>query len=130
MAGYPVIYDYAHHPTEIAAGINAVRAMGNERVTVVFCPHTYSRTASLWDDFVRSLRLADRVILLDIFAAREAPVFGIDSRRLAAAIGENASYVESDARAIELALATPQGAIVLMGAGNLEGVRGFFKKNS
>ena len=128
LAGYPVIYDYAHHPTEIAAGIDAVRAMGYDGITVLFRPHTYSRTASLWEGFVRALRRADRVILLDVFAAREAPIAGVDSPSLAAAIGDSALYARDDAEAVALLRAEPSRATLLMGAGDLDGVRDFFKK--
>ncbi len=128
-SGYPVIYDYAHHPTEIAAGIDAVRAQGNEHVTVVFRPHTYTRTASLWDGFVRALRRADRVILLDVFAAREDAIAGIDSRNLALAIGERATYARSDTEAALLLLEQPPCATMLMGAGDLDGVKKILTKN-
>ena len=128
-SGYPVIYDYAHHPTEIAAGIDAVRAEGQEQVTVVFRPHTYTRTASLWDDFVRALRRADRVILLDVFAAREEAIAGIDSRNLALAIGERATYARSDTEAALLILEQPPCATMLMGAGDLDGVKKILEKN-
>ena len=128
-SGYPVIYDYAHHPTEIAAGIDAVRAEGQEQVTVVFRPHTYTRTASLWDGFVRALRRADRVILLDVFAAREEAIVGIDSRNLALAIGERATYARSDTEAALLLLEQPPCATMLMGAGDLDGVKKILEKN-
>ena len=128
-SGYPVIYDYAHHPTEIAAGIDAVRAEGQEQVTVVFRPHTYTRTASLWDGFVRALRRADRVILLDVFAAREEAIAGIDSRNLALAIGERATYARSDTEAALLLLEQPPCATMLMGAGDLDGVKKILEKN-
>ena len=128
-SGYPIIYDYAHHPTEIAAGIDAVRAMGYESVTVVFRPHTYTRTASLWDGFVRALRRADRVILLDVFAAREEAIVGIDSRNLALALGERATYARSDAEAALLILEGAPCATMLMGAGDLDGVKKILEKN-
>lgn len=127
--GYPIIYDYAHHPTEIAAGIDAVRAMGHESVTVVFRPHTYTRTASLWEGFVRALRRADRVILLDVFAAREEAIVGIDSRNLALAIGDRAAYARSDAEAALLILEQPPCATMLMGAGDLDGVKKILEKS-
>jgi len=129
LAGQPVIYDYAHHPTEIAAGIDAVRATGKDHVTVLFRPHTYSRTASLWEDFVRALRRADRVILLDVFAAREEPIAGVDSRGLAAAIGPSAVYARDDAEAVSCLLAEPSRATILMGAGDLDGVRKILEKS-
>ena len=129
LSGYPVIYDYAHHPTEIAAGIDAVRAQGNEHVTVVFRPHTYTRTASLWDGFVRALRRADRVILLDVFAAREEEIAGVDSRNLALAIGERATYARSDTEAALLILEQSPCTTVLMGAGDLDGVKKILLKS-
>ena len=129
LSGCPVIYDYAHHPTEIAAGIDAIRAMGNDGVTVVFRPHTYTRTASLWNDFVRALRRADRVILLDVFAAREEAIAGVDSRNLAVAIGDRALYARSDAEAALMIFEQPPRATVLMGAGDLDGVKRILSKN-
>ena len=119
LSGAAVFYDYAHHPSEIFAGISAVRASGSERVTVVFCPHTYTRTKSLWDGFVSALSTADRVILTDVFAAREEAIEGINSRRLAEAIGERAEYAETPRRAAEILRAVSSDSIVLMGAGDL-----------
>ena len=131
LAGAPVLYDYAHHPSEIFAGISAVRASGKERVTVVFRPHTYTRTKSLWDGFVSALSLADRVILTDVFPAREEAIPGIDSSRLAEAIGERAEYAESPGRVLELLRSSSQDTVILMGAGELfEVIRLLFEKNS
>lgn len=126
---HPIIYDYAHHPSEIAAGIDAVRAMGEEEITVVFCPHTYTRTASLWRDFVSALSRADRVILLDVYAAREQEISGVNSARLAEAIGRAALYADSAKRAAELVLAQRRGAVILMGAGDLCPVISALKKS-
>ena len=119
LSGVPLLYDYAHHPSEIFAGISAVRASGRERVTVVFRPHTYTRTKSLWDGFVSALSSADRVILTDVFAAREEAIEGINSRRLAEAIGERAEYAETPERVAELLRSTTSDSIILMGAGDL-----------
>ena len=127
LCGIPVIYDYAHHPTEISAGIRALRESGASHITVVFRPHTYSRTAALWDDFVDALSLADRVILTDVYAARESAIEGIDSARLAAAIGEQASYAESAERALELLRMECTDRIILMGAGDLSEIKNKIK---
>ncbi len=131
LSGAPVLYDYAHHPSEIFAGISAIRASGAERVTVVFRPHTYSRTKSLWDGFVSALSSADRVILTDVFPAREEAIVGIDSRRLAEAIGERAEYAETPERVRELLRSFAGDAVVLMGAGDLSDViKLLFGKNT
>lgn len=110
-----VYYDYAHHPTEIRAVINALR-MRSGAITVIFTPHTYTRTRDLWDDFTSALSLADFVILTDIYAAREPEIENINSKRLAEAIGDRAFY--SDAGGIIGILNTyTYGDIVVMGAG-------------
>ncbi len=81
--GADIYDDYAHHPGELAATITAVRASSPERrLVVAFQPHTYTRTAALFDDFVRELKRADVVILAEIYAARERNTIGISSRSL------------------------------------------------
>lgn len=75
------IDDYAHHPTELAAIIGSVKKMyPNREVLAVFQPHLYSRTCDFAQGFAESLSLADEVILLDIYPARELPVPGVTSR--------------------------------------------------
>lgn len=69
--GITVIDDYAHHPTEIKAALNAARNFPHNRIFCVFQPHTYSRTISLLDDFATSFFNADAILLADIYAARE-----------------------------------------------------------
>ena len=68
--GADVYDDYAHHPGELAATIDAVRMMGYNRVVVAFQPHTYTRTHALFNDFIRELRKPDLVVLAEIYAAR------------------------------------------------------------
>lgn len=84
--GADVYDDYAHHPDELAATIEAVRSMGDHRLVLAFQPHTYTRTKALFDDFVRELKKADVVILAEIYAARERNTVGISSADLAAQI--------------------------------------------
>lgn len=82
--GAPVYDDYAHHPTAISLTVAAARELyPDKKVTIIFEPHTYSRTAQLFNDFARALATADRVILLPIFAAREENKWGVSSRELA-----------------------------------------------
>ena len=82
--GADIYDDYAHHPDELAATIDAVRAsMPGRRLVLAFQPHTYSRTSALFDDFIRELKKADVVILAEIYAARERNTVGISSAHLA-----------------------------------------------
>lgn len=67
--GADVYDDYAHHPDELKATLEAVRSMGYKRVVLAFQPHTYSRTKALFDDFVRELKKSDVVVLAEIYAA-------------------------------------------------------------
>jgi UDP-N-acetylmuramate--alanine ligase len=88
--GIAVIDDYAHHPTAIRATIAATRARyPNRALWVVWQPHTYSRTAALWDGFISSFNEADHVRVTDIYAARETPVEGVDGVTIAEAISHN-----------------------------------------
>jgi len=83
--GILVVDDYGHHPTEIAAALEAARGL-NRRVIVLFQPHRYTRTALLMDAFGPALAAADRIILTDIYGAGEDPIAGITIDALAAAI--------------------------------------------
>ena len=77
--GVTIIDDYAHHPTEIRATLNAANNYPHKRLVLVFQPHTYSRTKAFLDDFADVLSLADVVVLADIYAAREKNTIGISS---------------------------------------------------
>ena len=80
--GADVYDDYAHHPDEVAATLEAVRSLPYKRVVLAFQPHTYSRTKALFGDFVRELRKADQLVLAEIYAARESNTIGISSQDL------------------------------------------------
>lgn len=115
--------DYAHHPTEIRATLRAARLLLDcgGRLFAVFQSHTYSRTAALFGDFCAALSLADRVIVADIYPARETDTLGMSAARLAGAIGANASY-EGGFREIAATLArevSPLDLVVVMGAGDI-----------
>ena len=77
--GFTIIDDYAHHPQEIAATIEAAKKYPHRKLWIVFQPHTYSRTAALLDDFAGALSHADEIVLADIYAAREKNTIGISS---------------------------------------------------
>ncbi len=88
-AGAIVYDDYAHHPTEIKASLQALRELypkNEKRLTVVFQPHLYSRTKALFDDFVASFADADEVIVLPIYFARESPDPEVSSEKFADAV--------------------------------------------
>ena len=80
--GITVIDDYAHHPDEITATLNAALHYPHNKIWCVFQPHTYSRTKALLQDFAKALSVADIVVLADIYAAREQNHFGISSTDL------------------------------------------------
>jgi len=118
--GADVYDDYAHHPGELAATLEAVRSMGYKRVILAFQPHTYTRTKALFDDFVRELSKADVVVLAEIYAARERNTIGISSKDLAdripgaiycASLGQVTACLEE--------LAQPRDMILTMGAGDI-----------
>ncbi len=118
--GARVYDDYAHHPSEVETTLRAVRRAHAGRIICIFQPHTYTRTAALKDDFARALSLADRVILADIFAAREKNEIGIDSSAISKQI-ENAQYIGAFSDIVdELAKTVCENDFVLtMGAGDI-----------
>ena len=114
-----VFDDYAHHPDEIRATLLATKKLGYPHVSVVFQPHTYTRTKAYWPEFVSSLSLADEVILADIYPAREKPLPGIEAPLLAensdvltyrGDFAEIASYLKGLDR---------EGLLLIMGAGTI-----------
>jgi UDP-N-acetylmuramate--alanine ligase len=80
--GIAVIDDYGHHPTEIRATLAAARTCTEGRVHVLFQPHRYTRTEALMDDFAKAFNQADRLFVMDIYAASEKPIEGITSEVL------------------------------------------------
>ena len=120
LNGAEIYDDYAHHPGELRALLDAALNMGYKRVITAFQPHTYSRTKTHFDEFVNQLRRADKALLAEIYAAREKNTEGISSRSLAEAI-PGAEYFptfeEMEARLRELA---SEGDIILtVGAGDI-----------
>ncbi len=117
---YTVIDDYAHHPSEIKATLNAAKNMDFDKIVLVFQPHTYSRTKALLPRFIEALSIADKVILCDIYAAREKDNLGVSSQMLADEI-PNAVYAESFEKAALIAKeeTTGNSLILTMGAGDV-----------
>ncbi len=118
--GADVFDDYAHHPHEITALLETAKTLGYDRVICAFQPHTYTRTKSLFGEFVEALSLADLAVLTDIFAARETDDLGVSSAQLAQAV-PGALYCPTlpELAAKLKELAQPGDLILLVGAGDI-----------
>ena len=121
LNGATVYDDYGHHPVEISATLAGAKEMGYKRILCAYQPHTYSRTAKLFDEFVRAFDLADRVYFADIYAAREQNVFGVSSKGLAEAIGGSAEYCGNFSSVAEALKRDAQEGdlVIVMGAGDI-----------
>lgn len=120
VQGITVIDDYAHHPTEIEATLRTAKLQGYNNVWCIFQPHTYSRTYNLFNEFVEVLPLADKLIIADVYSAREKYDGKVHSCDLAAAI-DKAVYM-NDFGAIEryiLKNAKPGDLVMTVGAGDV-----------
>ena len=118
--GADVYDDYAHHPDELKATIEAVRTMKYDRVVIAFQPHTYTRTKALFDDFVRELAKADHLVLAEIYAARERNTVGISSKDLQARI-PGSHYCKTLPQVTDYlrSIARPGDVILTVGAGDI-----------
>lgn len=120
FGGAEVYDDYAHHPGELAATIEAVRAMGYKRIVMAFQPHTYTRTKALFEDFVEQLQKPDVVVLAEIYAARERNTIGISSKDLVEQIpGSIYCATLPDVTETLRNLAQPGDIILTVGAGDI-----------
>ena len=121
-----LVDDYGHHPTEIAATLAAARSgWPDRRVVLVFQPHRYTRTFDLMDDFANVLSAADVLVLLDVYAAGEAPIAGADGRAMARAVRSRGAvepvFVEDlgDVPAVLEDLLEDGDLVLTMGAGDI-----------
>lgn len=123
--GVRVFDDYAHHPTEVAATLAALRAVtdqaGDGRAVVVFQPHLYSRTETFAREFGAALSAADLVFVLDVYGAREQPIAGVSGASIVEHVGVPVTYVpDFSAVAERVAVAVrPGDVVVTMGAGDV-----------
>ncbi len=122
--GAEIIDDYAHHPTEIKATLHTAERVPHQTVWCIFQPHTYTRTKALLPQFAEALSIADRVVLADIYAARELDIYGISSRDLQDEIrklGTDCDYFPSFGEIEDFLRANvKEGDLVItMGAGNI-----------
>ncbi|MEU2182545.1 UDP-N-acetylmuramate--L-alanine ligase [Streptomyces thermolilacinus] len=125
-AGVQVVDSYAHHPTEMTADLEAMRAAAgaDRRLVVVFQPHLFSRTQELGTEMGQALALADESLVLDIYPAREDPIPGVTSALItdaATAAGARVTAVHDKGRVPELiaGMARPGDLVLTMGAGDV-----------
>jgi UDP-N-acetylmuramate--alanine ligase len=119
--GVRVLDDYGHHPTEIRVTLDAARRYaGDGKVLVIFQPHRYSRTQAFMSNFASSLSLADRVILLEVYAASEKPITGVSSQIIAEQMS-NGIYIPNFVEATDaiIEMAKPGDVIMTLGAGDV-----------
>lgn len=116
-----LIDDYAHHPEELRALISGVRSLyGTEKLTLIFQPHLYSRTNDLADEFGVSLSMADEVILLPIYPARELPIEGVTSEMLLDKMTISNKQVLGKQEMVEWVKNNKPNLIVMAGAGDID----------
>jgi UDP-N-acetylmuramate--alanine ligase len=122
-AGVVVVDDYAHHPTEIAATVQAARQRyPQRRLFVIFQPHTYTRARDFLPEFATALAAADRVIVTEIYASRERDTLGMSGRHIVDRMtGSNVEFALSLREAREMALddLAPGDLLLIMGAGDV-----------
>ncbi len=125
VSGVTVVDDYGHHPTEVMATLAAIRQVYQGRLIVTFQPHRYTRTKALFNEFVGAFAEADFLILNDIYPASEAPIPGVSSAALAAAIKEKGQrcveHISGQEEIVEFLLKTvgPGDTVLTLGAGNI-----------
>jgi UDP-N-acetylmuramate--alanine ligase len=115
------IDDYAHHPEELATLIkSAKRLFPDRKCVIVFQPHLFTRTRDLADGFASSLDLADEVILLDIYPARELPIEGITTQLIADKMSNPAHTILSKEGLLDYVQAAPLNLLITAGAGDID----------
>ena len=123
--GIWVVDDYAHHPTEIGATLQAAKETGAKRIVCVFQPHSYTRTKLLYEEFCKCFGNCDKLILTHIYSAGEDPIPGVSGKNLAESIkvttGKDVTYIDSFARLEEYLFKNckPGDLVITMGAGDV-----------
>lgn len=124
VAGITIIDDYAHHPTEIEATLQAASNYPHKTLWCVFQPHTYTRTKAFLPEFAKALSMADKVVLADIYAAREKNTLGISSMDLCDAIQKEGTFCKyfpsfDEIENFLLENCTQGDLLITMGAGDI-----------
>ena len=122
--GFTIIDDYAHHPTEIAATLNAKKKYPHNEVWTVFQPHTYTRTMAFLDEFAEALSISDHVIVTDIYAAREKDLGQVHAKDIVERMKKydvDVTYISSfdDIEKFILKNLKNNDLLITMGAGNV-----------
>ena len=118
--GITIADDYAHHPRELEVTLNAAMGMGFKRVWAVFQPFTYSRTKILFDDFVRVLKIPDRVVMTEIMGSRERNTYGVYTSQLAEKIPGSVWFNTFDEVADYVVKNAEEGDLVItLGCGDI-----------
>lgn len=119
--GKVMIDDYAHHPQELAASISSVRDLYlGRKITAVFQPHLYTRTRDFAPEFAKALSLADNVILLPIYPARELPIPGVDSEMILKDVTAESKCLLSKEELLENVSAISTDILITLGAGDID----------
>ena len=115
------IDDYAHHPAEIEAFLSSVKALYPGRhITAVFQPHLFTRTRDFAEGFAKSLSLADRLILLDIYPARELPIPGVNAEMVLDMVEIEDKKIVGKGQVLEAIKAVETDILVTIGAGDID----------
>lgn len=128
-----IIDDYAHHPSEIKATIESARKATDRRLVAIFQPHRYTRLKSLWKDFMTSFEKADKLIVVDVYAASEDKIQGITSENFANeikhkdAICVKGSIKEASTQIIKTL--QPNDIVLTLGAGDITKIGGYLKES-
>lgn len=129
-----LVDDYAHHPTEITAFLKSLRKLfADRKITVIFQPHLYSRTRDFAHGFAESLAIADQIILLPVYPAREEPIEGVNSEMLLELIDKDSKYLVEKRDLIGLLEELSPDLLATIGAGDIdqlvEPVKEFLERN-
>lgn len=120
---YVYIDDYAHHPEELKAVINSVKALyAGKKVTGIFQPHLYTRTRDFATEFAASLDLLDEAVLLPLYPAREEPIKGVSSEMIFNLMKSDNKFLVSKPEALELLTERETEVVLTMGAGDIDGL--------
>ncbi len=125
-AGVKVIDDYAHHPTELAATLDAARSTSDGRVIAIFQPHRYSRTRKLYREFGEAFESADTVLITDVYGAGEMPQPGVNGKLIVDALCESRRHSDiyyipelGDIPKVLSSISKPEDTVLTMGAGDI-----------